>query len=353
MEVWKMTIEGANAAGTADLSSGDATSTTSSIIPGDNYASGGPEPQENRSEDAVDLGEFDFEKAEKPASEEPETPEPAEEKPPEVPEPVKREQSPEANAAFAEMRRKAEEAERALKERDSWVAQNFGQSHGIHTWEQYQSAVAQTHQRQQIARQQEMQQRPAIVFQSTYDMLVNQGYEEPVAREIANAKAATADQSLRLEAVQSEIAAIRRQEQANQEAFRQQQMLQQQEAIHQQKAREILTDYDKLRKDYGDLVPTNLAKLGDETVEKLKKGYSLYDAWFITNKTKVLEKAQKAEAQKTLNKINSKSHLKTEGDGAGDSNASATPLPADTLQMYKDSGMTERQARAFHKKLYG
>ena len=73
----------------------------------------------------------------------------------------------------------------------------------------------------------------------------------------------------------------------------------------------------------------------------------------VIGQEKSVEIIKKAAAQKTLNNLNSKSHLKTEGDGAGDSNASTIPLPAETLAMYMDSGMTEKQARAFHKKLYG
>ncbi len=56
---------------------------------------------------------------------------------------VAEKQSKEKDAAFADARRK-EEIERLrseLKARDKWVAENFGNTHGIYTWEQYQGAI--------------------------------------------------------------------------------------------------------------------------------------------------------------------------------------------------------------------
>lgn len=335
-----------------------ATNSTSSIIPGDDYASGGPEPQEGQPAELIDFEGYNF--TEEPEEETPgsdavpdtEGEQPPEE-PDEVPEPVKKEQSPEANAAFAEMRRKAEEAERVLRERDAWVEQNFGQSHGLKSWEQYQAAIEHTHRQQQVARQQELQQRPQQVYQQTYQQLVEQGYDQQVADRLASNEANNVAHALEVQAMKDKLAMLERQEQ--EKSQREQEIRQQheQEAMQQQLTQAILADHSKLREEYGDLVPADLSKLDQPTVDRLQRGYTLYDAWFLSNRTKITEQTQKAAAQKTLNNLNSKSHLKTEGDGAGDSNASAIPLPPDTLQMYMDSGMTEKQARAFHKKLYG
>ncbi len=66
----------------------------------------------------------------------------------------------------------------------------------------------------------------------------------------------------------------------------------------------------------------------------------------------LLAKETAATKQKTINNINSKSHLKTEGDG-GKGDIGDIDINADTLQMYMDSGMTKAQAIAYHKKLYG
>ena len=332
--------------------SGGSVNSTSSIIPGDDYASGGPEPPENQPAELIDFEGYNF--TEEPEEEIPEgeTVPPGGEEPDEVPEPVKKEQSPEANAAFAELRRKAEDAERALKARDSGVEQNFGQQ-GLKTWEQYQAAVEEGKRQQEVARQQEMQQRPQAVYQQSYQQLIEQGYDQEVAHRMATIEANNVAHSLEVQAMKDKLAMLERQEQEKAQREQEIRQQQEQEAAKEKMTQELLSDHKKLREEYGDLVPADLSKLDQPTVDRLQRGYTLYDAWFLSNRTKITEQTQKAAAQKTLNNLNSKSHLKTEGDGAGDSNASAIPLPADTLQMYMDSGMTEKQARAFHKKLYG
>lgn len=349
--------EGGSGAAAAGGDAGSSPSTaTSSIIPGDDYASGGPEAPDNQPAERVDFEGYNF--GEEPEGEEPpegdtDTGEPEEPEEPEVPEPVKKEQSPEANAAFAEMRRKAEEAERVLKERDAWVEQNFGASHGLKTWEQYQAAIEHTHQQQEQARQQEIQTRPQMVAQQTYQQLIQQGYDEAVARELANARGYAVEQSLRNQALTSRLDAIENQSKHQQEQSQQQTLQQQQEAHAKELLQSWESDRAKLAGEYGDLVPKDLNNLDQAVIDKLQKGYSFEDAWYTTNRSKIVEQREKAAAQKTLNNLDSKKHLKTEGDGAGDSNASTLPLSADTLAMYMDSGMTEKQARAFHKKLYG
>jgi hypothetical protein len=336
--------------------SGGSVNSTSSIIPGDDYASGGPEPPENQPAELIDFEGYNF--TEEPEEEIPEGDtistegEETPEEPDEVPEPVKKEQSPEANAAFAEMRRKAEEAERALKARDSWVEQNFGQQ-GLKTWEQYQAAVEEGKRQQEVARQQELQQRPQMVYQQTYQQLVEQGYDQEVARRMATIEANNVAYSLEVQAMKDKLAMLERQEQEKAQREQEIKQQQEQEAAKEKMTQELLSDHKKLLEEYGDLVPADLSKLDQPTIDRLQRGYTLYDAWFLSNRTKITEQTQKAAAQKTLNNLNSKSHLKTEGDGAGDSNASTMPLPAETLAMYMDSGMTEKQARAFHKKLYG
>jgi hypothetical protein len=69
------------------------------------------------------------------------------------------------------------------------------------------------------------------------------------------------------------------------------------------------------------------------------------------NHKAVLDHAKGVGKQQALNNINSKAHLKTEGDGAGETND--IHMPADTLSMYMDMGMTKKQAFAHYKKLYG
>jgi hypothetical protein len=336
-----------------DSGGAPAPNTTSSIIPGDNYASGGPEPPENEPAERVDFENFDFNHEPEGDEGEPAGEETPPETPPEVPPEVKKEQSPEANAAFAELRRKAEQAERELQARDQWVEDNFGATHNLHSWQQYQQAIEASNQQQAAQRQQEIQDRPRQVAQATYQQLIQQGYDDAVAREIANAKGAAEAANLRFESLQNELNGFKNQTQ--QEKLTAQQQAEQQAA--QARAKEIVdsweTDRQKLAGEYGDLVPKDLKSLDPAIVEKLQKGYSFADAWIASNHKNILEQKEKAAAQKTLNNLDSKKHLKTEGDGGADSNASSFPLSGDTLAMYMDSGMTEKQARAFHKKLYG
>jgi hypothetical protein len=61
-------------------------------------------------------------------------------------------QTPEQDAAFAKIRREAEEARQELTRRDKWVSDNYGKSHGITTWAQYEAAITQSQQQETIAR---------------------------------------------------------------------------------------------------------------------------------------------------------------------------------------------------------
>jgi hypothetical protein len=49
-------------------------------------------------------------------------------------------QTPEQDAAFAKLRREAEEAKQKLARLDAWVSENFGH-YGLRTWKDYQAAV--------------------------------------------------------------------------------------------------------------------------------------------------------------------------------------------------------------------
>jgi hypothetical protein len=57
-------------------------------------------------------------------------------------------QDPATNAAFADMRRQKEGLETKLKAADAWVAENFGESHGLKTWDEYQEALKKEKERQ-------------------------------------------------------------------------------------------------------------------------------------------------------------------------------------------------------------
>lgn len=57
-------------------------------------------------------------------------------------------QDPQTNAAFAEIRRQKESLEGKLKAADAWVAENFGETYGIKTWDEYQEALKKDRERQ-------------------------------------------------------------------------------------------------------------------------------------------------------------------------------------------------------------
>jgi hypothetical protein len=115
-------------------------------------------------------------------------------------------------------------------------------------------------------------------------------------------------------------------------------------------------DFAELKKEYPESGLKDLADLAmlptyGEICEKIKKGYTLTDAYASANRAELRQKTTAAAKQKTLNNINSKQHLNTEGDGAGETND--IHIPEDTMQMYLDMGMDKKAAMKYHKKLYG
>ena len=250
----------------------------------------------------------------------------------ELPESVKREQSPEANAAFAEMRRKAEKAERVLRERDAWVEQNFGQSHGLRSWEQYQAAIEQTHRQQQVARQQELQQRPQMVYQQSYQQLIEQGYDQQVAHRMATAEANNLANVLKMQALEERLATQERQEQQKTEQ-------QQQEAV----VNQILTDHKYLREKYADLVP-DIENLDAQTIALMYQGIPLKAAWLAANEDAVIDFAKGKGAQKATREINSKAHLDSE-KGGGSGIGKQVHVSAEKLQVWRALGYSDKEAK--------
>jgi len=223
-------------------------------------------------------------------------------------------QPPEVDAAFAKLRREAEEAKRQLQQRDRWVADQFGKTHGIYTWEQYQQAVQQQQQQQQVQ-----------VYNQARQELADQGYDVDAISRIMEMNPAFQN-------------------------MRQQNEILQRQLQEQQLNQRLLAEYGELQKEYPDMVkkPDDIS---NDVWAKFDQGYSLLDAFESINRQALKKRAADAAKQKTLNNLGSKSHLKTEGDGSSESND--VHVPSDTLQMYMDMGMSKKQAAAYHKKLYG
>lgn len=254
----------------------------------------------------------------------------------ELPESVKREQSPEANAAFAELRRRAEEAERKLaddqKRRDQFYADKFGKSHGIFTEAQYMAAVEQDQKRQEAQRQQEIQQRPQVVYQQAYQQLIEQGYDQQVAHRMATAEANNLANVLKMQALEDRLAAREKQEQQKTEQ-------QQKEAAINQ----VLADHKYLREKYADLVP-DIENLDAQTVALMNQGIPLKAAWLAANEDAVIDFAKGKGAQKATREINSKAHLDSE-KGGGSGIGKQVHVSAEKLQVWRALGYSDKEAR--------
>ena len=212
------------------------------------------------------------------------------------PEPVK--QTPDENAKYAAARREAEREANALKQRQD----AFAQKYGFQTFEEMEA-----YQQQQEAEQQ----RQAYLQQGVNLDLINQLVSNHPDVKMA-----------KMQQINAQLDA----------------------------------DFAELKKEYPESGLKTLADLAmlptyGEICEKIRRGYSLTDAYASANRAELRQKTTAAAKQKTLNNINSKQHLNTEGDGAGETND--IHIPDDTMQMYLDMGMDKKAAMKYHKKLYG
>lgn len=262
-----------------------------------------------------------------------------------VPEEVKKEQSPEANEAFKRMRQELEQTKGELARRDAEIAKRFGE-HGIQTFDDVvkswdRSAQQQADQHAQEAEQQTetFQERLNAVVQKMRDI----GYDEETIEARADAMIA----NFRLE--QMELREQHRQEQFElQQRQQQEQVAQAQEAANVERGTKLmLEDYDKLKSEYGDLLPDldgenpsdKLASLVNhfmdndpETWARVERGYTMEDAFLVSHKGDILTSASKKGAQQTLNQVNGRSHLKPSGST---SEVETVAIPEETLKMYK------------------
>lgn len=209
-------------------------------------------------------------------------------------------QDPKIDSAFATLRREKENFEKQKKDLDTWVQENFGKDFGIKTIEEYKDMME-----KQLKEQKENE-------------LREQGYDPNVIREIVKN-----DPEIRK--VMTEVDSKKQEE-------------------------KLVNDYQTLAAEYPEFIkqPEDITK---DVWDLYDKGMSLVDAYTIVNRKTILDHARSVGKQQTLNSINSKSHLKAEGDGAKEGND--VQMPQDTLQMYMDMGMSRKEAFAHYKKLYG
>jgi hypothetical protein len=223
---------------------------------------------------------------------------------------VVKQQSPEADRAFAEMRKQKQAAERAAqqardeiqRQRDAEYAKRFGKSHGIFTEAQYWAAID----RELQVKVEQQRRQQAELPNQIYQQLVNEGYDPRVAKGLAEVEAS----KMQLAQVQQQLTLREQQEQ-------QREMERNQQAYKENLAKQIQSDHEALTKKYGKLVPS-LDEMDDATLSLMRQGVPLKAAWLTAHEDEVIEFARTNGAKKKMRDINSKSHLQSEKSGAGD-----------------------------------
>lgn len=235
-------------------------------------------------------------------------------------------QDPEVDAGFARLRREKEQLEQQLKQRDSWVAENFGKSHGITTWDQYQQAIEATRQRQAEQQKQQYQENLA----RTVQQMREEGYSEPVIQSyVENAQ------------LKKEVQELKNKMLTTEQTFQQQQQQQQE----QQAMSKVNTDFEKLKGKYPEF--QSIEDLGKIDQDKWKIVQAVYNA--TGDLVQAYESAHpdmvsKKATQKALKDVNSKSHLMSEKSTAGDL-GQVVDLSAEQLRVWRAMGYSEKEAR--------
>lgn len=125
--------------------------------------------------------------------------------------------------------------------------------------------------------------------------------------------------------------------------------------IEQQKAKEnemtLNEELDKINKlDSSIKTLDDISKMENcqEVIDKLNKGYSLYDAYLLTNFNNIENKIRENSKKTTLNNVDSKSHMKTTTGGNSDS----INVPQEILAMYRKNlkGWSDKQIKEHYMK---
>ena len=99
-------------------------------------------------------------------------------------------------------------------------------------------------------------------------------------------------------------------------------------------------------KSFDDLM---LMENAEEFAEKVRKGYSLSDAFIITNSKKLSEKLKNSAVRAALLRLGTKQHLVSTSTGGGEA---AVDVPAETYSLYKTlyPDITDREIKKHYKK---
>lgn len=221
-------------------------------------------------------------------------------------EPEKPKQDHETNKAFQELRKAKEAADRQVSEVDQWAKDTYGHL-GISTFKEYQQA---------------------LVDQKKREEYEQKGIDYDEVRKIAKEEADTHPDVVR----------------ARQQV---------QEAAVQAELKELTTAHPDIK--VASIEDIMTLPNHEEIIKKIKRGYTLKDAYELVNRDVIDQKRTAAAEQAARNKLQSKAHLKPSSAGeAGE----LFVVPDDVMKMYrevnsklpKSQRRTEDQMREHYKR---
>lgn len=241
----------------------------------------------------------------------------------EVKKPEKEKQDKATNDAFQEMRKKAEAAEKRAadletkRKRDIEVARKYGAEYGVYSDDDV-----------------------ASKYGTSHGITTVEQFEQQLEKERLQ-KSGLPDELI------TELQESRKERQERKER----EQLDQKEKLD-----KLLVDsYTELTTAYPDLVksPEDISPDVWKAFNAGNSGLTLTEVFRAKNHDAIISKTAAASKQRTLNNINSKKHLSTEGDGGAENSADDVTIDSETMDYYKGMGMTKAQATKHHKKLYG
>lgn len=297
--------------------------------------------------------------SEAPADKPKDDPAPAKQETDAIPDEVKKEQSPEANEAFKKMRQENERLAAELNRFNSEAEKRFGKD-GIKTMD---DVIAGWDRAMQIQSEQQAQQvqQQAATFDQQLNAVVQQMREQGFDEETIAARADSMFANYRIQQLELKLKQDNERQQLEQKQKAEQDNEAKKAANIEQGTKKMISDYEALRTEYGDLLPeikgdtpqaqleSMWSQLDDATKEKVLKGYSLEDAFTVSHKADILASASKKGAQQTLNQVNGRAHLKPTG---GTSEVETIAIPEETLKMYKqlNPGKTHKEYLEHYKR---
>ncbi len=222
-------------------------------------------------------------------------------------------QTPEQNAAFAEMRRKSEAAERRAQEveqarqRDINIAKKYGKDYDVYS-----------------------------------EADIAEKYGDQGIKTLADMEAAIQAEQYRQKGIDPDVI---------------NKIIEEHPAIKQAKKQEqdrfLVDSFNDLSKEYPDI--TKVEDVPDEVWKKWNggsTGLSLVEAFYLVNRKEIITKQTDAAKQATLNNIQGKEHVRGNGKGT---EVDTTRIPDDVLEMYKkfNPGKTMDEYKAHYKKSLG